>query len=666
MKKNMSKVMSTPFQIGNLSIKNRYVMCAMGGVWLYSVDGKPMDDTYEYYIRRAKGGVGLIITRALIVKPIGLRFKLFDRPDIFEPMRDFVSAVHQYGCKIFIQLSMGAGRTLHTHPEIMEKKGVSFEDAYFAPSKVPNVWYPEVIHRELSVGEIEEYIECFSKLAAIFRGIGFDGVEIHALHEGYLLDQFAMSCTNYRSDAFGGNIDKRFELPCRIVRSIKKSCGDDFPVIMRFSVESKMKGFSQGGLPGESYSEFGRTKEESAYGAQLLKNAGCDALDVDNGSYDAWYWAHPPVYMSNNCNVDECVYLKRHVDLPVILAGKMDTRSASEYVENGICDALGIARALLADPDYVNKALDEKWNEVRPCIGCHNGCLGRVETGKTLSCALNPLVLRENEEKKRNNRCIGKSVAVIGAGIAGIQASIELADYGFNVALYEKSGSVGGVFNQAASFSYKERDKELLTWFRREIRKHKNIRLFLNTEVDATNIDSDFIIIATGAKTKKTIIPGAYTAQEYLTNRPDGYNYVVVGGGLTGCEICLDLCRAGKKVSLVEYSDSLLSQSGLCSANRMYLLNSLNYYGVSIYIHSELVLEGELVKIVNRSNGISSIIPNDSVVISCIGSYAEPILANDNSFIIGDAVKTGNLLDAIHGAHSVVNKIIGRCSNESK
>ncbi len=250
----MKKLLLEQWSIGDIVVKNRFIMCAMGGVPFYSLQGKPMNQAYDYYIRRAEGGVGLIITRAVVVLPIGLPYKLYEQPEIFKPLTYLTEHVHATGAKIFLQLSGGAGRTLHKTVEEMQAAGISKDEAFFAPSdNIPNVWYPEIKHRGLSRNEIEEYISAYEKMSLLAKQLGFDGVEIHAVHEGYLLDQFTVASTNHRSDEYGGNIENRFRMVTDIIKSIKRSCGQKFPVSVRYSVTSKMKSFNDGCLPDEKY-----------------------------------------------------------------------------------------------------------------------------------------------------------------------------------------------------------------------------------------------------------------------------------------------------------------------------------------------------------------------------------------------------------------------------
>lgn len=304
------------------------------------------------------------------------------------------------------------------------------------------------MHREMTKEEIHERVEAFGKLAKMCKDAGIDGVEVHAVHEGYLLDQFAISAMNTRTDEYGGSLENRLRFTCEIIQEIKRVCGKDYPVTVRYSVASKMKGWNQGALPGEDYKEFGRSLEESPKAAQILEAAGCDALNADNGTYDSWYYPHPPVYMPLACNLPECEYIKNFVNIPVICAGRMhDPVSASEAVASGKIDAIGLARPLLADPQWPNKAQAGDLDNIRPCISCHVRCMGEV---------------------------------------------------------------LGGAFIAAAAMDFKEMDRSLLNWYRTQM-KNSNVDILMNTVADQETIaamNPDEVIIAVGASEKSLPIKG--------------------------------------------------------------------------------------------------------------------------------------------------------------
>lgn len=301
-----------------------------------------------------------------------------------------MKVIHSYGSRLFVQVTAGNGRNLFINNTWDDNDDIgSDEDAKVDVDKVckvprdadlvnamnaptdgtPNFWDPSRKHRGLTKKEIHDYVVAFGKTAKMLQDGDVDGIEIHAFHEGYLLDEFSIANTNMRTDEYGGSLENRARFMCEIIREVKRVCGEDFPVSVRYSVASKMKAYNQGALPGEPYVEFGRSLEESPALARILQDAGCDLLNCDNGSYEGWYWAHPPMYMPKNCNMLDAVYLKQFVDIPVSVSGRMQEVdvSANAIADHKI-DAITIGRQLLADPDWPTKVKEGRLDDIRPCI----------------------------------------------------------------------------------------------------------------------------------------------------------------------------------------------------------------------------------------------------------------------------------------------------------
>jgi 2-enoate reductase len=311
---------------------------------------------------------------------------------------------------------------------------------------------------------------------------GFDGIQIHAVHEGYLLDQFAISMFNLRTDEYGGSLENRLRFAKEIVEEIKSRCGKDFPVTLRYSVKSMIKDWRQGALPGEEFEEKGRDIEEGIEAAKLLAQYGYDALDVDAGSYDSWWWSHPPMYQEKGLFRPFCKIVKDVVDIPVICAGRMDDPDmALEALQNGECDMISIGRPLLADPDYCNKLRSGRTCQIRPCISCHEGCMGRIATYSLINCAVNPQAARERA-MAYEPILQKKKVLVVGGGVAGCEAARVLAIRGHQPVLFEKSGRLGGNLLPGGAPKFKEDDIALANWYTQEMDRLK-VEVHLNTEV---------------------------------------------------------------------------------------------------------------------------------------------------------------------------------------
>lgn len=504
MKSNFARILQ-PISIGPLEIKNRIAMAPMGNFGLTNADGSFNGRCIDYFIERARGGVGLIITGICKVEnevePVSPSIVPLVSRAAYAPFLELAEAVHALGSKIFVQLTAGFGRV--GNQELLLKHPI-------APSAIPNYWDPSVTCRELKTEEVEYYVKCFGDAAEIVAEAGMDGVEIHAVHEGYLLDQFTIAMFNRRNDKYGGDLMGRLTFPIEIVREIKKRVGNHFPVSLRFSVKSFIKDWCQGGLPGEDFVEKGRSLEEGLQAAKMLENAGYDAFNADVGSYDAWYWAHPPVYQEHGCLVSYVAELKKVVKVPVLVAGKMEIPElAEETLAQGKADMVTIGRGLLTDPYWVKKVEEGKPEHIRPCIGCHDGCLGRIFLARPLSCAVNPTVGRENLYRLGPVEKPGK-VLIAGGGVAGLEAARVAALRGHRVTLYEKADVLGGNLIVASVPSFKKDLKRLLDWYKVEL-KNPGINVKLGVEVTPELIKKekpDVTIIATGSNSRIPDVPG--------------------------------------------------------------------------------------------------------------------------------------------------------------
>jgi 2-enoate reductase len=536
---------------------------------------------------------------------------------------------------------------------------------------LPMVWAPQYKSRALTKEEIEKYVEGYAKTAGLCKAIGVDGVEVHAVHEGYLMDQFTTKYTNHRTDEYGGSFENRYRFAVDVVKAIKKECGEDYPVMLRFSVVSKVIDFGVGAVPGEEYDEIGRDLAEAEKAVRYLQDAGYDALDCDNGTYDSWYWAHPPLYMPLNCNLNEAEHIKKFVDIPVIVAGRMQADTAEKAIAEGRIDGIGIARQFLCDPEFLTKLKSGREKEIRPCISCHNGCLPVAyweNSGLVMdiadgaaNCALNPVTL--NEKKYRIEEAgKKKNIAVIGGGIGGMEAARLLTLRGHKVTIYEKNGRLEGVFIAGSAPSFKEKDKELLEWYKNEVSRLP-IKVELNREIQSLDeLDSDEVIIATGSKPKAPDIPGiekAMDAVDYLLGKKEvGETVAVIGGGLTGCEVAYDLCLKGKKPFIVEMTEALIKAAGVCMANSACLRDLIRFHKIPTYLESRLKEIKDGAVVITTKEGEKEI-PCDSAVL-CVGYDSNAELYDrkkKNVHVIGDAAKVGNLKTVIKSVYDLVYKL---------
>ncbi|MBO4218737.1 MAG: 2-enoate reductase, partial [Erysipelotrichaceae bacterium] len=361
----------TPWKINNLTIKNRIVLTSMGGTDLFGwMEPLHFDkDGARFILEVAKNNAGLVLPGCQPVYNPMLGQWLHTNKKMYRDLKKWMPKFHETGAKLFVQLTAGFGRSFTISPMMEKLYGNKVLRAVSKPfmnldritasaSPAPNRWSDKVPSRQMTKEEIQQYIDSFAKCSKLLKEAGVDGVEIHAVHEGYLLDQFTLKYVNHRCDEYGGSFENRYRFPVEIVQAIKKECGQDFPVSLRYSVVSKTKGFRRGALPGEEYEEAGRDFEESVQAAQYLKDAGYDMLNCDNGTYDAWYWAHPPIYMPENCNLADVEALREKVDIPVVCAGRLDVRAAARSISEGKLDGAGFARNFLADQQWVTKLME--------------------------------------------------------------------------------------------------------------------------------------------------------------------------------------------------------------------------------------------------------------------------------------------------------------------
>ena len=659
----------TPISIGKVQMKNRFAMAPMGPLGLADAQGGFNQRGIDYYTERAKGGTGLIITGVTFSDCTVEMQSMPNCPNsTYNPVhfvltgREMSERIHAYGSKIFLQMSGGFGRV--TIPTNLG------EFPPVAPSPIPHRWLDKTC-RALTVDEIHAIVESFGKGAYNAKRAGFDGVEIHAVHEGYLIDQFAISFFNHRTDEYGGSLENRLRFAREIVEEIKKTCGADFPVALRFSPKSMIKDWREGALPGEEFVEKGRDMEEGLEAAKLLVSYGYDALDVDVGSYDSWWWSHPPMYQEKGLYRKYAKAVKEVVDVPVLCAGRMDDPDmAVEAVQTGVCDIVSLGRPLLADPDYVNKLRAGKTADIRPCIGCQEGCMGRIQRYSMVNCAVNPQCARERTFAY-NPVFQKKKVVIVGGGIAGCETARVLAIRGHEPVIYEASDCLGGALYEAGVPSFKDDDRALIAWYAHTLEKlgveiHFNHRL---TAGELKTLSFDTLIVATGAKAKTFSLGDdrrVITAKDALAQSGEnvGKHAVVIGGGMVGCELALWLTKdLGKKVTIVEALPKLLAVNApICSANSEMLERLVPFYGTDVRCRTTAVKATENGLVIrDLDTGAEETIPADTVILA-VGFTPDRELYNamqecDEVYAIGDCKEFHNVHSAVWDAFEIANHI---------
>jgi len=470
-------------KIGKLQTKNRIVMAPMGLTGLTEPDGRISDRGIDYYVARAKGGVGLITTGSVAVEQ-EIENDLYEGLWSFRPRIDreiyvsqwsvLANALHDYGAKLSIQLTAGAGQM--ASPHMLRSQGA------VAPSAQPCLWDSKVIARELTIEEIEKLVRAFGLAAILVKNAGIDAIELHA-HGGYLFDQFMTPLWNKRKDKYGGDLEGRLRFPLEVVASIKAAVGEDFPVVYRYSIKH--------------YIEGGREVEESQEIARRLEQAGVDAVHASGGGFGSQlHRAYQPP--GNMVDLPEAV--KKVVSIPVIAVGRLGKPEVAEKVlREGKADFIALGRPLLADPEWPNKVKEGRLDDICPCIGCHDGCYGQMSQHKYLSCTVNPATGMEREftlkpaEKQ-------KSVLVIGGGPGGMEAAMVAASRGHQVILWEKSNQLGGNLIPASVPDFKEDLRLLISYLSTQIRKlGVDIKLGRSATPEMVQeMAPEVVIIATG------------------------------------------------------------------------------------------------------------------------------------------------------------------------
>lgn len=576
----------SPLNIGKVQIRNRYALAPMGTGSMGGPRGEYTDNTIEYYLERARGGFGLIVMGSIIVDMEAQKPDLINgpippayAPSVWrESACRLVERIHAYGTKVFMQLGFGHGR---------QKPGQK------APSPIPRYADPNEICEPITVEEIHTKIRYMVKTAKMAKDAGFDGVEVHAMHWGYLLDQFAMALCNFREDEYGGSLENRLRVHKEIVEGIKAECGRDFPVSIRMGMKSYIKGFHKPSLFGDE--EAGRTIEEACEIAKLLESYGYDMLDCNSGIYDSFYYAVAPAYMDKGYNIKLAKEIKKHVSIPVFVAGKMnDPELCEQAIANGEIDGVALGRAGLADGAYPQKLMRGRPDKIHPCIACGN-CMASSFSKVSATCAVNPIGMRPGQYPL--TRAVRpKKVLVVGGGVGGMEAARIAATRGHSVTLVERSDRLGGRLFDAGVHKFKEDIRNLAKWYDQEL-KDLGVTVQLGTEMTPEDIrasGADAVIFSIGADpVMPRSIPGidhpkAVSCTDVLSGkRTVGQKVAIIGAGLVGAEMAYDMAKEeGKEIVLVDGLDDILSNDpdGVPFQTRWMLNELLDLHGVRKYM----------------------------------------------------------------------------------
>jgi len=641
-----------PGRIGKLSLKNRIVMAPMlTGLAEPIEDGRMSQRDIDFYLARARGGVGLIITSFMRTNrrfEASLGEPVVNSQRCVRWLNDLAEAMHDYGVKVCAQLSAGMGRN-QPLPESWTKGRGEVKDVSYRPvsaSAVPSFWGPDTICHALSKEEIQQLIQDYEFSAKIIASAGIDAIEIHC-HAGYLIDQFLTAIWNKRTDEYGGNLKNRFRFTQELIDAIRRGAGDDFPISYRYAFTH--------------YFDGGRDIEEGLEVARMLEAAGVDVLHIDAGSYESMHWSQPTTTQEPGCLVHLAGMAKKVVKIPIIIVGKLGYPEVAETVlKEGKADFIALGRPLLADPEWPNKVKEGRLEDVNPCLACHEGCLRRVFEGKHVSCAVNPAAGMEKEftlmpaEKK-------KAVLVVGGGPAGMEAARVAALRGHRVTLIEKGYSLGGNLVPAAIPDFKQDYKRLLDYLITQVRK-AGVNTRLGQEATPELIEKmnpDVVLIATGATPIVPEYPGMKEAIEngkavtsvdvLLGKREVGDSVVVLGGGLVGCETGLWLAQKGRRVTVIARHAAMRD---LFWINAMDLQEKLNAANVKILTHTNVIEITDEGLVIADKEGNRSALAADTIVLAVrlepnrelLGALEDRL---PEVYAIGDCVESRKVLDAV-------------------
>lgn len=717
----------SPIKINKLTIKNRIVMAPMGNIDMCEETGRPNDMMLQYFFARAKGGCGLLTTGLVpvshgidstVTELDGLTyFPRIDRSRTVMPgWRDLAQGVHALGSRIFVQLTAGLGRVGNPQCLLTQKK------LPVSASFLPNYYIPAIPCMRLSDRKLRRIVTNIGQAAADAHAMGIDGVYLHG-HEGYLIEQLSNPAFNHRK--LGRYADwRRFGLD--MVAEIRRRVGPDYPIMYRIDLSLALEETYDEETLGSSYlgrMRGGRTVEQTLSYMEELVAAGVDVFDVDLGCYDNWWMPHPPASMPAGCFVPvaravrerfaaEGVRSNAGLPVPVVAVGKLGYPDVAERaLREGSCDMVMLGRPLLADPEWPNKAFAGRVADIRPCIGCQEGCLNEFVEGGHPQCAVNPRcsfehLMPESPAPAKSP----KRVAVVGAGPAGMVCALAASRRGHAVTLIDASDKLGGKLVAAGAARIKFDVENYRVYLVRQVRKQAdegNLTLELGHAATKDALAAaryDAIVCAAGAHEATPPIPGLSELVDAglavpatrLLREPEllgqARSVTVIGGGAVGCEVAqwLAVERNVSQVSVVEMLPHMMQ--GACTANRGHLLHALAGHDVRLLNmtrveRAEQTLGGSLLHVSrNRHKNVpdpyvswtpilpenvvnplapkvgddwhEEVIASDLVVIACGGQ------ADDSLFYelqqshavpelrnIGDGFAPGRVLEAVRAAY---------------
>ena len=642
--------LAKPIKIGNQVVKNRIFMPPLSTN--LGKKGYVTDELVEHYKARAKGGVGLFVTEVVTVEPtyVYLPGDMSIYDDSFIPgWKKLVDGVHMYGAKILPQLF---------HPAYMAFP-IPGTPRLIAPSFVgPS--YAKEAPRPVTKEELKVIISQFADAAYRVKVAGGDGVEVHAAHAHGLLGGFLSPAFNKRCDEYGGDIECRLRLTLEVVEAIRNKCGEDFIIDVRIS--------------GDEYTDGANNLNDMIYVAKTLEKAGVNMLHVSGGMTILRGSAIPANGTKMGSHADSAKEIRKHVSIPVVTVGRItEPWIAEELIANGTCDAIFAGRANLCDPEFANKTLEGRVEDIRPCIGCLK-CLNGIMFGKRVACSVNPSFELENEdnvplaEEKKN-------ILVVGAGPAGMEAAFVAKKRGHNVVVVEKEDEAGGLL-RAASVPIAKQDLTKVVKFLKRRLENVGVEVKYGVEVTKELLETEYkdyeVVLSVGASPifldkfagfKQTLI-----ADDVLMGRSfPGRKIVIIGGGSVGCELAdylapmvHDLAPRNRDITVIEAAPALMMRDA--RAGRSSLIKRMMNKGINMITNATLteVSETTITYVVNNE---TKVITDADTLIFAVGYRPNTKLVSTldelgiKYHLVGDAEKVGSLKEAIFTGYEVARKL---------
>ncbi len=640
----MKSILFQPLEIGGLHISNRIVMPAMTTNYA-DAEGGVTERTITYYRTRAEGGAGLIVVEPVSVELRGKRLSgnlvLFSEKHV-PGLARLAAKIKETGTRAFLQLNHGGRECIH---QVTGEQPVG-PSAIASP--YPGIKSQGENPRALTIDEIREVEEAFARAALWARQAGFDGVEIHGAH-GYLISQFCSPLINLRTDRYGFDLKGRALFFQEIIRRCREKAGPGFPVIARMNARD--------------YVEGGLEVREALEIARLLQAAGAHALHVSVGTHASRpYLMIPGMHAPRACNAELTRQFKAALKVPVICVGRInDPRVAEEVITSGAGDFAALGRPLVADPDFPRKA-EQGADDIRMCLACNEGCIGRIHAGKPMSCAVNAAVGREAEVRERLAIPLRKrKVFIAGGGPAGLEVARVAALRGAKVTLWEKEADLGGQINIAVLPPGRQEIGNVLAYYKTVLPK---LRVSVKTGKRATRESiraqsPDAVVIASGAIPFLPSIPGV--DQKHVVKAWDvlagavtaGEKCVVIGAGPVGMETAEFLAEKGRKTALLDLLSWTEVAKTYVRPDAVFHEAELQRLGIEFYGPVTVEEIGASSVTYAGKNWRKSLLDVDTVILAtgarvCADLIAEFAGTGIPHTAAGDCTGTGKIIDAIH------------------